>query len=75
MKLNEAVAKRIENLCRERNITIYKLAKDGGMNKNTIYQVKDCSTVTLNTIYEICATLNISLKEFFDDEIFSSVDD
>ncbi len=71
MTLCEAVTARINELCKERSITVYKLAKVGGLNKNTLYQIKDCGTVTLDTINAICETLDIPLETFFNSEIFN----
>lgn len=74
MKLNEAVNQRINELC-ENKFSIYKMAKVGGINKNTIYQIKSGKDVKLSTINDVCATLGISLKDFFDSNIFNEVTD
>jgi len=70
MKLNDAVYLRISELCNERNISIYRLAKDGGLQKTTLYQIRDCQTVKLDTIAAVCETLNISLGYFFSSPLF-----
>ncbi|MDD4291085.1 MAG: helix-turn-helix transcriptional regulator [Clostridia bacterium] len=70
MKLNDAVYMRICELCNERNISIYRLAKDGGIQKTTLYQIRDCQTIKLDTIAAVCETLNISLGEFFSSSLF-----
>ena len=80
MKLIEAVGIRIQNLIDERNLTLYKLTKNTGLARPTIWKVVHhdptlVKTVKLDTIYQFAATLNMSLKDFFDDPIFNEVDD
>ena len=77
MKLSKAVGKRIENLLSERKMTQYQLYKNGGIPRSTISVTIDGKqkTVKLDTIYQICATLEISLKEFFDDVLFNDIED
>lgn len=77
MTLSEAVGKRIEKLLKERGITQYKLCKDGGISRATISVTTNAKykTVKLDTIYQVVATLGISLKDFFDDELFSCLED
>ncbi len=77
MKLTEAISKRVQNLLRERNIKQYYLFKNGGIPRSTISNVINCQKkrVSTDTIYQICATLKITLIEFFNDEIFNDIID
>lgn len=80
MRLSEAVGKRIETLINEQGITQYELAKQAGMPRSTVWKIinTDASvvnTVKLSTLYDICATLGITLEEFFSDPIFHDIDD
>ena len=81
MKLIEAVGLRIDNLIKEReNFTQYQLGKIGGIPRATIWKIINADTtrvktVKLDTIYQIAATLDLSLKEFFDDPVFNEVTD
>ncbi|MBO4323700.1 MAG: helix-turn-helix transcriptional regulator [Clostridia bacterium] len=77
MKLSEAVGKRIEKLLENKKMTQYQLYKNGGIPRSTISVTVGgkYKTVKLDTIYQITATLGISLKEFFNDEIFDSIED
>ena len=77
MKLSEAIGKRVEKLLVERNMTQYQLYKNGGIPRSTISVTVGgkYKTVKLDTVYQICATLGISLKEFFDDEVFDNIED
>lgn len=77
MKLVEAIGKRVENLLKERNLTQYYLYKTGGIPRTTINDVVNVrkKRVSTDTIYQICSTLNLSLKEFFDDHMFENLED
>lgn len=75
MRLVEAVGKRIQALIDEKKITCYKLAKDGGIPRQTIAAILNGKnkTVSLNTIFQITETLGITLDDFFHDKIFEEV--
>lgn len=72
MKLNEAVAYRIKELCKERGITQYQLHLKTGVPQSTLSTIMKCSypSMKLRIIYEICDGLEIGLSEFFASEIF-----
>lgn len=77
MTLSVAIGKRVQQLLDERNIKQYYLYKNGGIPKATISETISGkkSRVSMQTIWQICATLEISLAEFFDDGIFAEVTD
>ncbi len=81
MKLIEAVGIRIRTILSEKNdLTLYELAKQAGMPKGTVWKILNpdltrVKTMKLDTLYQILDTLNIKLKDFFDDPIFDKVDD
>jgi len=72
MKLNEAVAKRISELCAERGLTQYALSMKSGVPQSTLSTVLSCSfpSSKLRIIYEVCEGLEISLAEFFNSPLF-----
>jgi len=72
MTLAEAIKKRIENLCKEKNMNINKLAIASGINPATIRSTlkKKFSNPNTETLYYICIGLNITMAEFFCDELF-----
>ncbi len=77
MRLYNAIAQRVKNLLDERGLKQYFLFKEGGIPRSTIsnllsFNIKNVST---DLVYQICATLEISLKEFFDDPLFNNLDD
>ena len=49
---------------------MYRLAILSGVPRSTIATMQLSKTVTLATIYDVCAGLQITLKEFFDSPFF-----
>lgn len=76
MTIAEAVSKRIENICKEKNISINKLATMSCITQSTLQSIMDGSSTNpkLLTISRICYGLNISLSDFFDDKIFNNLE-
>ena len=76
MKVNEAVSIKLINICKERNISINKLATISCLTQSTVENIVNCNSKNpkLLTIIRICDGLNITLKDFFDDEIFTGLD-
>lgn len=76
MKLNDAVAKKLLKICSEKNISINRLATICCLTQSTVQNIIDgnSSNPKLLTIVRICDGLNISLKDFFDDELFNNID-
>lgn len=77
MKLHEAVAKRILEYCKERNITPNKLCTDSGIIQSTVNSIFSgrSKNPKLATILFLCEGLNISLKDFFDSPLFDELED
>lgn len=74
MKTTEAITIRILNLCKERNITPNKLGAISGVEPSTITSIfygksKNPGVVTIKAI---CDGLEISLADFFNDQLFDS---
>ena len=77
MRLVEAIGKRVEKLLQQHELKQNQLASKGGMCPSTlslIVRVKR-NEIGVGTIYQICDTLGITLKDFFDDPIFAEVND
>ncbi len=76
MTTNDAVAKRIMQLMRERNITRYRLEQESGVYHGAMSRVLrgDNSTITLATVYKLANGFDMSINEFLDDDIFRSKD-
>lgn len=76
MKIAEAIAKRILELCSKKDISINKLALMSGITQSTLQSVicGKSKNPKMLTIVRICDSLNISLKDFFDDKLFKNID-
>lgn len=72
MYLNEAVAKRIKELCKDRSMTQYQLYIVSGVPQSTLSTIMSCSypSMKLRIIYEICEGFGITLEEFFHSPLF-----
>lgn len=76
MTLGQAVNGRIFELCAERGITLNKLATICGITQSTLNNIANggSSNPKLATIKKICDGLEMSLCEFFDADIFYSLE-
>ena len=74
MKLNKAVALRIQEYCKQRNITPNKLCTMSGIIQSTVNSIFSgrSSNPKLETIYNLCLGLGISITEFFDSPLFAA---
>jgi len=73
MNLNRLFALRVTKLLNENKISKYKLEKNSGLSHSALrYIFNEVNLdVKFSTIVKVCQALNISLQEFFDDEIFA----
>lgn len=72
MQLNEAIAARIKELCKEKNLTQYQLHLKSGVPQSTLSTIMKClyPSMKLRIIYEICEGLEITLEDFFHSPLF-----
>lgn len=75
MTLTNAVKQRIINLAASQGIKIHKLALKSGVPYSTISSFLNgkCSSITLTTLLHICEGCNITLRDFFDDDLFKDI--
>lgn len=75
MTLTNAVKQRIINLAASQKITIHKLALQSGVAYSTISSFLNgkCTSITLTTLLHICEGSNITLMDFFNDDLFKSI--
>ena len=77
MKLNDAIIKRIEEICLERGSNVCDIALKGGMSPSAIYDLikgrTKCSKVI--TVKRFCEGAEMTLSEFFDRDYFNGVED
>ncbi len=74
MTVNDAVAKRISKLLREKGITQYRLEQDSGIQHGSMQCIMNGrnKTVTLTTIIMLAKGFNMTISDFLDDDIFAS---
>lgn len=67
---------RILNLCEAHHITINKLALEAGLTQSTLNSIINTGSnnPTLVTVAKICAGLKITVREFFDDDLFENIE-
>lgn len=70
MRLVDAVFARIKELMKEKSMSMYRLAMNGGVPRSTIATIPLSETVTLATIYGVCEGFQITLQEFFNSTLF-----
>ncbi len=75
MTISKAISTRITKICIEKNISINKLANSSFLTQSTLQSivVGDSTNPKLLTISRICHGLNMTLEEFFNDELFEDL--
>lgn len=76
MNISEAVVKRIEELCNEKHLTINALSNISGVTQSTVNDIVCGTTYNagIATIKKLCDGLEISVRDFFNSELFSFLD-
>ena len=76
MNTKEAVAKRILELCEERNIAVNALATISGVSPSTIYSMlnEKSQNPGVVSLKKLCDGLEISVREFFNSELFDDLE-
>ena len=79
MLFKKALSLRIEELCANKNITINKLAESSTIPPSTLRDIVNCKVENPSSmvIFQICKTLKIQIKEFYDSKLFdiSNIDE
>ena len=77
MTINDAIVKRVEELCKEKNINVCEAALNGGKSPSAIYDLikgrTKCSKVSI--IKAFCQGAGITLSEFFDRDYFNDFEE
>ena len=76
MQIGNAVKLRIIELCDERNITINKLSTMCGITQSTLNNIISGrnKSMTVSTVKKIRDGLNITIRDFFESEIFDDLE-
>ena len=76
MNIGEATKLRIVELCDQKGITVNKLSTICGITQSTLNNIisgRNKST-TISTIKKICDGLEINIREFFNSNLFDSLE-
>lgn len=76
MRTKEAVAQRILELCRERNIAVNALANISGVSPSTIYSMLNQKSQNSGvvSIKKLCDGFEITVRQFFDSPLFDETE-
>ena len=75
MNVAEAVRLRILELCKTNGITVNKLAIISGITQSTVNNIlTERNNATVSTIKKLCDGLEITIADFFDDDIFRDLE-
>ena len=76
MNICQAVIKRIEELCKERNLTINALSNLSGVTQSTVSDIVSGNTYNagIATIKKLCDGLGISVRDFFNSDLFADLE-
>ncbi len=72
MNLNKAFAMRLSKLLHEKGMSKYRLEKETGLTHSALRYIFNevNNDVYFSTIVKVCSALNMTLVEFFDDDLF-----
>ena len=77
MEINDAIIKRINEICTEKGLNICDTCLKGGMSPSSIYDLAKgrtkCSKVI--TVKRFCQGAGITLAEFFDKDYFNDYEE
>lgn len=76
MRTKEAVAQRILELCRERNIAVNALANISGVSPSTIYSMLNQKSQNpgVVSIKKLCDGFEITVRQFFDSPLLDETE-
>ena len=76
MLIKDAVVLRLQKICKERGINYNDLANRSGVTPSTVYSLMSFSRRDLSiiTLKKLCDGLDITISEFFNDDIFKNLE-
>jgi len=77
MNISQAIAKRIEQICKERGKNICGACLGGGKSPSALYDLLKGRTKCpkVSTVRSFCEGAGITLSEFFDSVLFDDLED
>lgn len=76
MKMEEAVIIRIRMMCRKEKISMNRLAYISGVPPSTVKNILygNSGNTGVVTIAKLCNGLEVSVRDFFDDDLFGKLE-
>ena len=76
MNTKQAVAARILKYCQERDLAVNALANSAGIPPSTLYSIlnRKSKNPGIVSLKKVCDGLGISLREFFDCDLFDDLE-
>ena len=76
MNIGQATRLRIISLCKEKNTTVNKLSTVCGITQSTLNNIVSGrnNSTTVSTVKKICDGLEITVQDFFDDDLFKDLE-
>ncbi len=76
MLIKDAVVYKFQKICIERGIKYNALANISGITPSTVYSMFDENRrdVSITTIKKLCDGLDISIIDFFNDDVFKNLE-
>lgn len=76
MTIAEAVVKRIYALCDEHKVTVNKISNISGVTQSTVSDIVNGATTNtgIGTIKKLCDGFEISIRDFFNSEVFDDLE-
>ncbi len=76
MNISQAVANRIIELCNKKHITVNKLSTISGVTQSTVNDIVNLRSKNIGiiTIKKLCDGFGITITEFFNSEIFLTLE-
>lgn len=77
MTIQEAVIKRLQEICSQKKKSVSEISLKGGMSPSNIYDLLHNRTKhsKINTIHKFCEGADISLAYFFNSKFFENLED
>lgn len=76
MQLSDAIRLKINNLMKDKNVNVWYICKNTAIPCSTITTFLNGKTKLpqIDTLLYICEAFNITLSEFFNDDVFKDVE-
>ena len=76
MQLSDAIRLKINNLIKDNNVNVWYICKNTGIPCSTLTTFLNGKTtlIKIDTLLHVCEGFNITLSDFFADEIFKEVE-